>query len=640
MENLFKLTENGDGTLSGLMNKNDGYRMNWIQGKKSWGTVCCPEGIRHTVEREILANGNLQETYCFTNTTEFPYFFKKTDVGIYATFHDNYEDASVCLKERCHTHIFCGGNSSWVMALRMGAEAPHLGLVLTEGSLSCYSVERADSTEEGAGNLSNDRGDFILHPEIEELLPGESTKIIWELFWFEDRESFGKQLLAHEGFMVLETAQCTLLRGEKLFFEVTALNDGAGTVSIRGKNGEIPFSQKTKDHKIYVTCSHVPEEMGEYPVEVTLNEKKLRALFYVTQDPKLLARNRCYFIARHQQYHGKADMLKGAYLIYDTQEGKVYYSHKNDQNGGRERCGMGVLIARYLQEEKSDELQESLKEYVAYVYRELFDEKTGEIYNDLGRCNDYKRLYNYPWFALLQLELYSLYKDEKYLQDAYLTVCRYYKDGGRMFYPLLLPAEELVKELELAHWQEKADVIRKEVIAHGDWLVKRGLHYPISEVDYEQSIVAPAVDCLVQAYQVSGDEKYLDEAGRQLEVLKLFHAKQPDHHQFANAIRHWDGYWFGKDEMLGDTYPHYWSALTGIAWLRYMQAAGAEMNVEEVRAILRGPLSLFAENGEASCAMVFPERVNGKKGHFYDAWANDQDWALYFALKYDAIVRG
>lgn len=34
-----------------------------------------------------------------------------------------------------------------------------------------------------------------------------------------------------------------------------------------------------------------------------------------------------------------------------------------------------------------------------------------------------------------------------------------------------------------------------------------------------------------------------------------------------------------------------------------------------------------------SCAYVMPWRVNGKKGRFYDPFANDQDFALYFAMK-------
>ena len=47
----------------------------------------------------------------------------------------------------------------------MGGESPHLGLVLTEGALSGYSVERDLS------QISNDRGDFLLHPSPMTLAP-------------------------------------------------------------------------------------------------------------------------------------------------------------------------------------------------------------------------------------------------------------------------------------------------------------------------------------------------------------------------------------------------------------------------------------------------------------------------------------
>ena len=80
-------------------------------------------------------------------------------------------------------------------------------------------------------------------------------------------------------------------------------------------------------------------------------------------------------------------------------------------------------------------------------------------------------------------------------------------------------------------------------------------NYPTSEVKYEQSIVAPAVSCLLQAYQISGEQKYLEEARKQLKLLELFNGKQADYHLFENAIRIgtvlvW------KYECYGDTFPH------------------------------------------------------------------------------------
>lgn len=115
----------------------------------------------------------------------------------------------------------------------------------------------------------------------------------------------------------------------------------------------------------------------------------------------------------------------------------------------------------------------------------------------------------------------------------------------------MLPAAEMYETLKQEGMQDEALILYRELTEHGDWMLERSLSYQKAEVDYEQSIAAPAVDCLVQAYQVSGEEKYLAEAKKQLEVVKLFHAEQPDYHQFQNAVRHWDGYWFGKKKCWG-----------------------------------------------------------------------------------------
>ena len=36
----------------------------------------------------------------------------------------------------------------------------------------------------------------------------------------------------------------------------------------------------------------------------------------------------------------------------------------------------------------------------------------------------------------------------------------------------------------------------------------------------------------------------------------------------------------------------------------------------------------------AACAYVYPFSVNGVKTNYADPWANDQDWGLYYYLKY------
>lgn len=635
MDRVFEIKEDINGRLVSLGCKEDEAKMNWVEGNKIWGTVKCPEGIRITTERKILPNGHLEERFCFQNINEFPIFFQMMDVGIYVTFNDNYEKAETCMEQKCHTHIFCGGESSYVMAFRMSGQPPHLGLMLTEGSLVGYSIERENEA------LSNDRGDFILHPAIKALEPGETAEISWELFWFTDREEF-EQILINEGkISLLQTKQCTYFPGETLTFDVIyGANTKEHEICICCNKQEIPFTREWDGKVTRVHCEFQVNQEGEYLIESQVGGKQLKAIFYVCNDFTTLVRNRCRFIADNQQYKGDIHSLKGAYLVYDNEEQMIYYSHVDDHNGGRERIGMGALIALWLQKEESICLRESLEEYVKYLYRELYDRNTGVVFNDISHNQDWHRMYNYTWMSILQIEMYHLTKKPLYLEDAYRTMRRYYLEGGEKFYAIGIPMNELVKTLEAIKMNTEAEELKTWFLKHADYILETGISYPTSEVNYEQSIVAPAVSYLLQAYQLSDNERYLVEAKKQLEVLYLFNGRQPDYHLFENAIRHWDGYWFGKYKLLGDTYPHYWSVLTGLAFIQYAEITDDCDCKEIAEASLRGCLNLFSKDGKASCAMVFPQTVNGIKAHYYDPWANDQDWALYYALKYDSITSG
>ena len=54
---------------------------------------------------------------------------------------------------------------------------------------------------------------------------------------------------------------------------------------------------------------------------------------------------------------------------------------------------------------------------------------------------------------------------------------------------------------------------------------------------------------------------------------------------------------------------------------------------------MRACLCSFFPDGRATCAIVTPRTVNGRPGGFIDPWANDQDWALYHAMQFDAQFR-
>lgn len=210
----------------------DKYKMNWIEGFNEWGKLK-PVPPEFDVKYEARFEGDVFfERFTFTNNTSKYICTKRDSFGIYTPFNDNYDSAEVCLYNRCHTHIFCGGQVSYVMALRMGGEAPHLGLVLTEGSLCGYSVER-NQIKERCG--SNDRGDFILHPSsVNMLAPGESFSVAWKLFWHEGVLDFYNKLALHNPRHIDVKAENYLLfEGERLRLEIMPVFDfSIGDVTI------------------------------------------------------------------------------------------------------------------------------------------------------------------------------------------------------------------------------------------------------------------------------------------------------------------------------------------------------------------------------------------------------------------------
>ena len=134
-------------------------------------------------------------------------------------------------------------------------------------------------------------------------------------------------------------------------------------------------------------------------------------------------------------------------------------------------------------------------------------------------------------------------------------------------------------------------------------------------------------------YRATGEEKYLTAANEHRKLLELFDGTQPDWHLNMVAIRHWDGYWFGKRKMLGDTLPHYWSALSGVAYRHFAEATGDADMAKQADASFRGVMGMFFPDGSATCAWIYPHDVNGIHGEFPDPYANDQDWGMYFMLR-------
>lgn len=630
MRNLFYVKYDEDDCIVLLQNVEDIHQMNWAKGEIPWGTVKLPKGMAVKKRRRITGEGMLEERYIFSNVSKFPVYIKECDLGVYLSLPDSYVDADECMIRHCHTHIWCGGESSWIKAVRMSGIGPHLGMILRNGSLNGYSIER--NTEKG----SNDRGSFLVHPDIHVLQSGESYEICWEWFWFEQPEIFAEIILNCVTCPLIFLEQSTYFVGEKATLQVRGKGK-AKQISVRCNTNEACVWRCEEDESTYTIYIEMSvDTVGDKRIDVVVNGMSTYAVLYGCAALDKLMEARCHFIAEHQQED--KGILKGAYLIYDMETQKRYYSHLDDHNAGRERLAMGTLIALWLQDRSDEKLSNSLNEYIDYVYRELFDEEMGDVFNDAGRNLDWDRLYNYPWMSTFFMEVYKWKKEKRYILNAYKALRRYYEKNGNIFYAIGIQATELIYLLEKAELCREAKEITVLFMEHADHVKKNGLHFPKSEVNYEQSIVAPAVSILLQAYEITRQMEYVEAAREMINVLKLFNGRQPDYHLFENAIRHWDGFWFGKRRCFGDTFPHYWSVLTAVCYTSYSEIINEKKYLQMARASLRGCLNLFDENGNGSCAMVYPKSVNGVAAHYYDPWANDQDWALYYAWKMKEIV--
>lgn len=336
---------------------------------------------------------------CITNHGTKPVFTTVDSIAIAFPLEDQYEGSDICMTNRRHTHIFCGGNISYVMALRMGGEAPHFGMVLTEGSLSCYSVRRDISKG------SNDRGCFELHPSPMELKGGESRVIRWVIFPHKGKADFKEQLGKYCRFMDVQAGRYVLFCGERNRITVRT-GFKVSRVMING------VEAACSDGEFFL--EYTAETIGEQIFYVEADGVRTWCRTYVHTSLDQLVKNRCRFIVRNQQYHGTVEALQGAYLTYDNEEKHMVYQPENDYNGGRERVGMGLMIAKYLREDREHELEDSLRKYTEYVLRELVDADSGQVFNDIRRDDSYKRLYNLPWYAAFFLELYYLYGQKDY----------------------------------------------------------------------------------------------------------------------------------------------------------------------------------------------------------------------------------
>lgn len=575
---------------------------------------------------------DLLETYTFKNTSSEP--LSLSEIEINTPFNDNYPDAATCIPRRCHAHIWAGGDAAYVCALRMGAYAPHLGLMLIEGTLDGYVIKERDSKK----GMSNTRGIIALCPEDRTLAPNEEYTVRWRLFSHQGEKDFYQKLKQYGG-IVASADGYVGEKGERINLRIEATDKAVRKELKNGRFyvGESPLKSTYK--KGSLTATYTIDRTGEIPVTLRYGKgKQTRIELWGVSDIDSLIARRARFMVERQQYHKEGDPRDGALLPYDNETDEIYLNwtkpnRRSDLNEGRERVGMGIFLAKQCQRTNDARLRQALVKYARFV-RTALQDPDYRTWSELDRTKKH-RIYNYPWVTHFYLETFLATGNRQYLTDAYRTQMAAYRYGGYGFYTINVPVSQSIDLLRRNGMEAEADTLLGEYRKAAEVYIKNGVNYPKFEVNYEQSIVAPSVSFICEMYLITKEQQYLDAARRLMPVVEAFGGKQPSHHLNDIAIRHWDGYWFGKHRYWGDTMPHYWSCITADCFAHYSLCTGDESYMQRAQTILRGNLSLFTEDGRGYCAWLYPTRVNGRQAAFPDPMSNDQDFALMYYLKWN-----
>ena len=643
------------GGITSIVNPSDEHNMNWCLAKDDteWGLVHtynhyftwedgrhehwdglvlesfnqdenCATGVysngmlRVTADHFFRDDGNFVERYTIENLRNTDVFIGQDNFGISVPFNDAYTTSADCMIHRCNTHLWCGHDTTYVNALRMGQSDINLGLVLTEGAIDSYSI----------GNVQdNGRGEFVLNSAFFTLIPGDKYVIEFELFWHTGNEDFYNKISKYPKMILVKAVNHTVFEGEPIEFYADC-SANADNVSIICNDEPVAFDCDGDR----INVKYQPKKTGEHRFDIKIGDVSTYTEFLVVKPLEEIIENRLNFIIDKQQYINEKSQLHGAFLIYDTKEKHpVFDDAFGDHNACRERVGMSLLLVKYLQTHDNPKFKKALDLYIEFVKREFYEETTGDVFGTVGKLSHNIRLYNAPWIMMLFSEMYFLTKDTYYTDQIVKIVRKYYANGGSKFYPNGLSFTKVMAALRDSD-NSDAEEMFELFLKHAENIIEIGPSYPPHEVNYEQTIVTPAVTLISHIGILTGDERYALEAKKHIVNLERFNGHQPSFHLDEIPIRYWDDFWFGKSEMFGDTFPHYWSCLTARAYMEYYKISGEEKYKIASKKCIRNCLCLYTDDGLGSCAYVYPYSISGKKGQFYDEWANDQDYALYFAI--------
>lgn len=647
------------GNVTSVSYPDDKYNMNWVLENSQWGSidgfavdkvckdkdavkiVCTREKLQVEIERKIDAGG-YYETYSVTNTGAGEFFLTKENFGIQFPYQCNYMLGKDILNQTCINHVWCGGDVCWLYSEKPHGKPPYLVIHLTEGAADDYSISYDISRTH---NASYYRGAIVINMRERIILPGETA--VYKFFYRFSHEKPEKAPLSYSGAVRFSADRYTTFEGEYFNF-ILETDREYRDVSIYCNDTQIEYK---KNGNIY-TGRFKFETPGERVITAEFDGRKTRMFVNVIGDIKSLLEKRAHFIVDNQQYCRNGSHIDGAYLIYDNETKSMYCSSEGqfglyDHNSARERTGMGVLVCKALREKYDEKLMISLKKHREFIEREYFDENTGFVFNELCRNHEWDRIYNFPWLAVYYLEWYKLTGEKKCIENAAKILLKFFeiaKEGAQC-----IEAAEICECLEKENLTDLSEKVKTAFIKHVDNCLDTDSLYG-GECTWCNEFPCNALSYRSQAYILTHDEKYLTLAKESLAMVKSCFAGQPDFHLNCITVRYWDRFWFGKHPSYGDVFPHYWSTLVGWAMSWYGKAVRSTDCAEIINANLTGNLCVYKENGSASNNYLYPYKITFYSsdpeyydkfimpgvtyGKNYDAWANDQDWALYYASRF------
>lgn len=175
------------------------------------------------------------------------------------------------------------------------------------------------------------------------------------------------------------------------------------------------------------------------------------------------------------------------------------------------------------------------------------------------------------------LEAYKLYKDEEYLEHAVNAlnelVDNWITDEGMITHgrDCTTVCAPIITIVDMANFlkernDERAERFKKTAILVAEYLIKRGFDFPTegmgdnSESDAEDgSISCTALSLLYVCANLHYDKRYIDFAGKVLNIHKAFTIYSPDVRMNASSFRWWETIWEGDGQGPAICAGHAWT---------------------------------------------------------------------------------